>query len=226
MEYIKKYSKVKVLFLGMCILLAGCSDRREEISTQMGSTEESYFFKEQESEMELQSTERQGESIEDSSYDFKEHIERKHKILIYDICADPKYDYENTLLKEYLAEDLESNRQLREKLPDNTQLRIDYHIFDFNDDGLEDYVVCLASSEYCGSAGNTVRIYIQEPNEQLRLVLDITMRLLNSDNSTGHEMFTVLDEKTDGFYAIVTIFYNRILRYDKQTGRYEFHEGE
>lgn len=52
------------------------------------------------------------------------------------------------------------------------------------------------------------------------------MRLLNSDNPTGHEAFTVLDEKTDGYSAIVTIFYNRILRYDKETGKYEFHDGE
>jgi len=105
-----------------------------------------------------------------------------------------------------LAEDLELNIQLREKLPDNTSLSIDYHIFDFNDDGLEDYVVCLSSSEYCGSAGNNVRIYIQESNGKLRRVLDITMRLLNANNPNGHEAFTVLDEKTDGYYAIVSIF--------------------
>lgn len=40
------------------------------------------IFKEQESEKESKGTERQGESIEDSLYDFTEHIERKHKILI------------------------------------------------------------------------------------------------------------------------------------------------
>lgn len=90
----------------------------------------------------------------------------------------------------------------------------------------KDYVVCLASSEYCGSAGNNVRIYIQESNGKLRRVLDITMRILNANNPNGHEAFTVLDEKTDGYYAIVSIFYNRILRYDKQTEQYEFHEGE
>ena len=67
---------------------------------------------------------------------------------------------------------------------------------------------------------------IQESNGKLRRVLDITMRLLNANNPNGHEAFTVLDEKTDGYYAIVTIFYNRILRYDKQTEQYEFHEGE
>ena len=87
-------------------------------------------------------------------------------------------------------------------------------------------MVCLSSSEYCGSAGNMVRIYIQEADGRLSEALSITMRLINSDNPTGHEAFTVLNEKTDGYYAIVTIFYNRILRYDRETGKYEFHDGE
>lgn len=52
------------------------------------------------------------------------------------------------------------------------------------------------------------------------------MRLLNSDNTTEYEALTVLDEKTDGYYAIVTIFYNRILRHDRETVKYEFHNGE
>lgn len=226
MESNNKFSKMmKVLFLGMCILLTGCSASQEE--KQMDKTEESFVLKEeQESGIESKSSKYQPERSRTGPYNFTEHIEKKHKILTYDICSNPQYDYENTLLKEYLAEDLELNRQLREKLPDNTSLSIDYHIFDFNDDGLEDYVVCLASSEYCGSAGNNVRIYIQESNGKLRRVLDITMRILNANNPNGHEAFTVLDEKTDGYYAIVSIFYNRILRYDKQTEQYEFHEGE
>lgn len=135
----------------------------------MDKTEESFVLKEeQESGIESKSSKYQPERSRTGPYNFTEHIEKKHKILTYDICSNPQYDYENTLLKEYLAEDLELNRQLREKLPDNTSLSIDYHIFDFNDDGLEDYVVCLASSEYCGSAGNNVRIYIQESNGKFK----------------------------------------------------------
>lgn len=41
-----------------------------------------------------------------------------------------------------------------------------------------------------------------------------------------HERFTVLNEKTDGYYAIVLPGTNRILRYDKKEGHYIFHEGE
>ena len=39
-------------------------------------------------------------------------------------------------------------------------------------------------------------------------------------------ILVVLDEKTDGFYAIVLPGSNRILRYDKEKDWYEFHDGE
>ena len=42
----------------------------------------------------------------------------------------------------------------------------------------------------------------------------------------NHEALVVLDEKTDGFYAIVLPGSNRILRYDKEKDWYEFHDGE
>ena len=219
--------KTVALFLGMSMLLAGCAKEQAETETLTNAVNESVVSGETDNDCESENMQEQrGRGIETGPYDFTEHIEKKHTILEYDICSEPKYDYENTPLREYLAEDIESNRQLREKLPGNTLLKIDYHLFDFNDDGLEDYLVCLSSSEYCGSAGNAVRIYIQEADGGLSEVLSITVRLLNSDNPTGHEAFTVLDEKTDGYYAIVTTFYNRILRYDKETGKYEFHDGE
>jgi hypothetical protein len=219
--------KIVALFFGMSMLLAGCAKEQEGTETLTDVVAESTVPGETDKDCEAGNMhEQQGEVIEIGSYDFTEHIEKKHKILKYDICSEPKYDYENTPLEECLTEDIESNRKLREKLPDNTLLKIDYHLFDFNDDGLEDYLVCLSSSEYCGSAGNMVRIYIQEADGRLSEALSITMRLINSDNPTGHEAFTVLNEKTDGYYAIVTIFYNRILRHDRETGKYEFHNGE
>ncbi len=46
------------------------------------------------------------------------------------------------------------------------------------------------------------------------------------DEAEAYRIILAEHEKTDGYYAIVTIFYNRILRYDKETGKYEFHDGE
>lgn len=59
-----------------------------------------------------------------------------------------------------------------------------------------------------------------------REILSITLRIINYEATDNHEALTVLDEKTDGFYAIVTPFYNHILRYDKEKDWYEFHDGE
>jgi len=66
---------MKVLFLGMYILLTGCSASQEEI--QMGKTEESFALKEElESGIESKSTKCQTESSKAGPYNFTEHIEK------------------------------------------------------------------------------------------------------------------------------------------------------
>ena len=64
-----------------------------------------------------------------------------------------------------------------------------------------------------------MEIYVQEEGG-VRQVLHITTRLHNW--SADHGMFTVLDEKTNGYYAIVLPESNYILRYDAKTQRYAF----
>ena len=154
-------------------------------------------------------------------------IVKSHKILTYDICSSPKYDYENMPLAEYIEEQyVADNEEMSAKMGMPLSLTIDYHQFDFNDDGLEDYLLCVGGSLFSGSAGNTVELYIQEEEGTVRKVLDIHLRLINPYSPTGHETLTVLDEKTDGYYAIVLPESNRILRYDKEKDWYEFHDGE
>lgn len=41
-------------------------------------------------------------------------------------------------------------------------MMIDYHTFDFNDDGLEDYLLCIDGFLYSGSGDHWVEIYIQK----------------------------------------------------------------
>ncbi len=71
-----KFSKMmKVLFLGMCILLTGCSASQEE--KQMDKTEESFVLKEeQESGIESKSSKYQPERSRTGPYNFTEHIEK------------------------------------------------------------------------------------------------------------------------------------------------------
>lgn len=73
-----KFSKkMKVLFLGVCILLTGCFGSQEEIEIQMGKTEESFALKEeQESGIESKNTKCQAESSKAGPYNFTEHIEK------------------------------------------------------------------------------------------------------------------------------------------------------
>lgn len=206
--------------------------------------------KEEPEDADVQSTAKE-ESEEDTGepewYSFETYvdfsvIEENHEILEYDICAEPRYDWENILLREEeklrkAAEDHERYEEMRRNSKENLCLieygfeyeyvpedfELDYFPFDFNDDGLEDYLVCISSWEYCGSGGNSVRIYVQEEGGTLKQVLSITSRLHQGDGI--HARFTVLNEKTDGYYAIV-LPSNRILRYDSDTDWYEFHEGE
>lgn len=153
-------------------------------------------------------------------------IERNHEFLYYDICSEPKYNCEDTILYEYLIEDIEFDKEICSKIDIAVPLMIDYHLFDFNADGLEDYLVCLDGNLWSGSAGNQVEIYIQEEDSSLRRVLHITIRIHNSDDADGHAPFAVLNETANGYYAIVLPWSSRILRYDKEKDWYVFSEKE
>ena len=168
---------------------------------------------------------------------FFEEIKWNHKILEYDICSDPRYDYENTFLAEYYKDDIEETIELIKKTHTEEELKrwgedesewfdMDYHLFDFNDDGLEDYLVCIYAFSWTGSGGNHVDILVQEEGGTFREILSITIPTINYEPPDNHETLVVLDEKTDDFYAIVLPGSNRILRYDKNKDWYEFHDGE
>lgn len=84
--------------------------------------------------------------------------------------------------------------------------------------------MCEDGTLWAGSGGSSVQIYVQENNGSLRNVLSIHARLHNYPDGS-HARFTVLNEKEDGYYAIV-LPSNRILRYDGNTSKYKFHDGE
>ncbi len=181
----------------------------------------------------LQETQNQGENVELESVsklhwmafcEFEE-IEEKHEILEYDISTFPQYDYENTLLREYVDNVKKEAEVFVNTFGSRYEPWIDYHLFDFNDDGIEDYLLCIDGILYSGTAGHSVQIFIAKEDGTIEKVLDIHLRFCHYQSSV-HERFTVLNEKTDGYYAIVLPGTNRILRYDNKEGRYIFHEGE
>ena len=209
--------KSGILFLGLCIFLTACKSEEKAVQNEVEGSivdEEEYVQDE---------TGNNADKYIDTypyiDYDF---IEKYHKILNHNICTSPKNDYYNTVLEEYLRENVESDKKIIDQPGEGFPLTIDYFPFDFNADGLEDYLVCYHGSLWCGSGGNTVMIYTQEESRSLRKILDITVRLDEPDLPDGHAPIAVLDEKTDGYYAIVLPGSNRILRYDKERDWYEF----
>ena len=154
-----------------------------------------------------------------------EEIEANHEILEYDISTSPRYDYENTLLRDYIERKKEENDEFVNTYGSRYEMWIDYHLFDFNGDGIEDYLLCIDGILWSGSAGHLTEIFIVKEDGTIERVLSINLRFHHYE-SPEHERFTVLNEKTDGFYAIVLPGTNRILRYDKDEGKYVFHEGE
>lgn len=156
-------------------------------------------------------------------YSDYEDLDNNHEILSYDICSSPRYDYENTPLAEYIEEDISWNEELSRKGGKEISLEIDYHVFDFNNDGVEDYLLCESGSLFEGNGGNGVDIFIQE-EEGVRNVLSTNMILHHGPHN--HEKVIVLDEKTGGYYAIVNPSQNFVFRYNEEEGRYDWPESE
>lgn len=158
----------------------------------------------------------------DYEYIDYESIEKDHEILEYNICTSPNYDYNNTILSECLKKDIEYDNEMCNEMGIVAPLEIEYFLFDFNADNLEDYLVCMHGYLWGGSGGNTVRIYIQEKEGTLKKVLDITMRLHEPGLPSEHAPMAVLNEITDGYYAIVLPWSNLIMRYEKDKETYYF----
>ena len=75
-----------------------------------------------------------------------ELLESKYEILHYDICTKPNYEWKDRKLEKFVLESyadiLEQEKQLIEtgtSEGDIVPTTFDYHIFDFNDDGLDDF---------------------------------------------------------------------------------------
>lgn len=232
-----------LLFIILCLFLMGCHSEQETLEEDVEMAEvETYTVNEEENnvieENALDETESnmiedpqafdktvsQKENFADEySYIDYDYVEQYHEILFHNITTSPKDDYDDTVLAEYLKKDIEKDKKLLEAASgEETPLTIKYHLFDFNDDGLEDYLVCYHAPYYCGTGGNSVVIFIQESDASLSRVFSITMRLHEYAWPNEHSPMAILDEKDDGYYAFVLVGNNHIVRYNKERGRYVF----
>ena len=176
------------------------------------------------------------EEEEEIVFDELDEIERNYKILKYDICIPVLYDFENVnpVVKKHIEYELQNNEKISQKYGRELKIAMDYHIFDFDDDGLDDYLLCIDRSLYDGRVEHWIEIYVTRQvrgwigsddeivEEMASPVLELNLPLGNRVGENGHKQVMILDEQTNGYYAIVLPGSNLILRYDDRYSEYEF----
>ena len=167
-----------------------------------------------------------------------EEIERNYEILKYDICSPVLYDFENTNLAitKFIELKVSINEELSQKYGKELKITMDYHTFDFDDDGSDDYLVCIERELYDGRVEHWIEIYITRQGsgwvwdghekEMVENVpyecLELNLPLYNQVEENGHKQVMVLDEQVNGYYTIVLPGSNLILRYNDRYDKYEF----
>lgn len=166
-----------------------------------------------------------------------EDIKNEYEILRDDICDPVRYDFENAhpTVRERIKNELQDHEETVQKYGRELQISVDYHLFDFNDDGLEDYLVCIDRELHDGGVEHWIEIYItreqrgwitKEERGDVTVRQDLWLNLPTSGQmeESGHKQITVLREQKEGFYSIVLPETNLILRYQAQAygGEYRF----
>lgn len=167
-----------------------------------------------------------------------EEIERNYEILEYDICSPVLYDFENTNLAiiKFIELKVSINEELSQKYGKELKITMDYHTFDFDDDGSDDYLVCIERELYDGRVEHWIEIYVTRhgsgwvwdghEKEMVEDVpyecLELNLPLYNQVEENGHKQVMVLDEQVNGYYTIVLPESNLILRYNDRYNKYVF----
>lgn len=144
----------------------------------------------------------------------------KHEILEENICSTPYSVYENKELCRILKDDLEYAGYMVENF--DCFFEAEYFLYDFNEDGQEDYLVSLVGAGYNSYSASGVgnRVYIFLAGEVLKEVFNESVQFAYSGIDGGYASVMVLNEKTDGLYDIVFYGYDAIWRYNAGEERY------
>lgn len=150
-------------------------------------------------------------------YDF---LEENYGVYVENICTNPQSIFENSVVLSLVKDDLDYEKYMRSKLPEIPEEDHDYFVFDFNGDGVDDYLVCFHGILSSGSGGNLIRMYIEENGEFVGR-LSVTAQIFIEDPHK-HAAIAVLNKRVDGYYSIVFPWtYNRVWSYDREKGRYD-----
>ena len=77
------------------------------------------------------------------SYNELDELEKEYDILEYDICSPVLYDFENVdpTIKAHAEYEMRNHEEICQKYGKQLNMSLDYHTFDFNDDGHKQIVV-------------------------------------------------------------------------------------
>ncbi len=156
-----------------------------------------------------------------------EEIEKEHDILQYDICVPVRHDFENAhpTVRARVESEVRDNESMSHKYGRDLEIAMDYHLFDFNGDGLDDYLLCIDRERYDGKVEHWIRIYITRQKRGDTVVMPVlwlNLPLSDQVEGNGHKQIMILDEQINGQYAIMLSGSNLILKYNDQHDWYEF----
>lgn len=146
------------------------------------------------------------------------------------------HDFENVhpTIKAHAEYEMQNHGEICQKYGKQLKISLDYHTFDFDDDGLDDYLLCVDRELYDGRVEHWIEIYVTKrqrgyvfatqkmEDEIVSSVLEVNLPQTDQIEDDGHKQIVVLNEKTEGYYDIVLPWSNLILKYDAWDNRYEF----
>lgn len=141
------------------------------------------------------------------------------EVVVPNIAVTPYSVYENDLLCEYFKSELEDAEDIQSVY--DTFFSAEYFTYDFNYDGIEDYLVSLSGSGWSGALGNHVAIVCAGEDGSVTEVFSATVRFAENGENSGYSSVTVLNELVDGFYSFRFEGYDKIWKYNPLNGRYE-----
>lgn len=177
-----------------------------------------------------------GEEGEELVFDELDEIESDYEILKYDICTPVLYDFENVnlVVKKHIEYEVGNNEELSQKYGKELKISMDYHTFDFDDDGLNDYLLCIDRELYDERVEHWIEIYVTRQErgwigreremveEMVYNRLELNLPQYNQVEENRHKQVMILDEQVNGYYTIVLPGSNLILRYSDLYNKYEF----
>lgn len=120
---------------------------------------------------------------------------------------------DHPLLKEALSSSIKDD-QLAQQEFGTRPATMEYFVYDINEDGLEDYLVCLSGIVFEGSHGNSFEIYVQENDGSLKQVFSVTSWIHYEEHS--HYPIAILDDSNAGYHTFVLPWVNTIWSYDEK----------